>query len=236
MIHDDIEDGDAIRSVELARGLWEAGLVQLHPLHDELSCLHLLDRGQPGEEHALDGIAACVARGGNELARVTATAERHRLRLHLDRHRLLQSDDASGRVVCRVVVGGRDEHQPPLGPLGDRHPRAQHLGDLSLREEAIGDATLVHDLERAGVQAASAKSGKVLVVPPFDDRDIDARLYAVPILLGASTIIFFLMHAAPGDPTSIYLGNPNIDPRVIEQKLLSFLPVAERPESTEKAA
>ena len=42
-------------------------------------------------------------------------------------------------------------------------------------------------------------------------------LQAVPILIGASTIIFFLMHAAPGDPTSIYLGNPNIDARVIEQ-------------------
>ncbi|HUP00540.1 MAG TPA: ABC transporter permease [Gemmatimonadota bacterium] len=42
-------------------------------------------------------------------------------------------------------------------------------------------------------------------------------LQSVPILLGASTIIFFLMHAAPGDPTSIYLGNPNIDPAVIEQ-------------------
>jgi peptide/nickel transport system permease protein len=42
-------------------------------------------------------------------------------------------------------------------------------------------------------------------------------LQAIPILLGASTIIFFLMHAAPGDPTSLYLGNPNIDPRVIEQ-------------------
>ncbi len=42
-------------------------------------------------------------------------------------------------------------------------------------------------------------------------------LLAIPILLGASTIIFFLMHAAPGDPTSLYLANPNIDPRVIEQ-------------------
>ncbi len=42
-------------------------------------------------------------------------------------------------------------------------------------------------------------------------------LQAIPILLGASTIIFFLMHAAPGDPTSLYLANPNIDPRVIEQ-------------------
>lgn len=42
-------------------------------------------------------------------------------------------------------------------------------------------------------------------------------LLAVPILLGASTIIFFLMHAAPGDPTTIYLSNPNIDPAVVEQ-------------------
>ncbi len=42
-------------------------------------------------------------------------------------------------------------------------------------------------------------------------------LQAIPILLGASTIIFFLMHAAPGDPTTIYLSNPNIDPAVIEQ-------------------
>jgi peptide/nickel transport system permease protein len=42
-------------------------------------------------------------------------------------------------------------------------------------------------------------------------------LLAVPILVGASTIIFFLMHAAPGDPTSLYLSNPNIHPRVIEQ-------------------
>ena len=42
-------------------------------------------------------------------------------------------------------------------------------------------------------------------------------LQAIPILIGASTIIFFLMHAAPGDPTSLYLSNPNIDPRVIEQ-------------------
>ncbi|HET7693742.1 MAG TPA: ABC transporter permease [Gemmatimonadota bacterium] len=41
-------------------------------------------------------------------------------------------------------------------------------------------------------------------------------LQAIPILLGASTLIFFLMHAAPGDPTSIYI-RPDIDPIVIEQ-------------------
>jgi len=41
-------------------------------------------------------------------------------------------------------------------------------------------------------------------------------LQAIPILLGASTLIFFLMHAAPGDPTSIYI-RPDIDPAVVEQ-------------------
>jgi peptide/nickel transport system permease protein len=41
-------------------------------------------------------------------------------------------------------------------------------------------------------------------------------LMSIPILLGASTLIFFLMHAAPGDPTSIYI-RPDIDPAVIEQ-------------------
>lgn len=41
-------------------------------------------------------------------------------------------------------------------------------------------------------------------------------LLAIPTLLGASTLIFFLMQAAPGDPTSIYL-RPDIDPAVVEQ-------------------
>jgi peptide/nickel transport system permease protein len=41
-------------------------------------------------------------------------------------------------------------------------------------------------------------------------------LQAIPILLGASTLIFILMHAAPGDPTSMYL-RPDIDPAVVEQ-------------------
>ena len=41
-------------------------------------------------------------------------------------------------------------------------------------------------------------------------------LQAIPTLLGASTLIFLLMQAAPGDATSIYL-RPDIDPAVIEQ-------------------
>ena len=45
---------------------------------------------------------------------------------------------------------------------------------------------------------------------------IRRTLQAIPILLGASTLIFILMHAAPGDPTSMYL-RPDIDPAVVEQ-------------------
>jgi peptide/nickel transport system permease protein len=39
---------------------------------------------------------------------------------------------------------------------------------------------------------------------------------AIPLLLGILTIIFFLIHLAPGDPTARYF-NPNVSPEVIEQ-------------------
>jgi peptide/nickel transport system permease protein len=41
-------------------------------------------------------------------------------------------------------------------------------------------------------------------------------LGAIPLLLGILTIIFFIIHIAPGDPTARFL-NPNVSPRVIEQ-------------------
>ena len=39
---------------------------------------------------------------------------------------------------------------------------------------------------------------------------------AVPLVLGILTLIFFLMHLAPGDPTTRYF-DPNMSPEVIEQ-------------------
>ncbi len=42
-------------------------------------------------------------------------------------------------------------------------------------------------------------------------------LYAIPLLWGILTLAFFLLHAAPGDPASIYLLNPNVSPEVVEQ-------------------
>jgi peptide/nickel transport system permease protein len=41
-------------------------------------------------------------------------------------------------------------------------------------------------------------------------------LGSIPLILGILTLIFFIMHLAPGDPTSRYF-NPNISPAVIEQ-------------------
>ncbi len=41
-------------------------------------------------------------------------------------------------------------------------------------------------------------------------------LQAVPLLLGVLTLVFLLMHAAPGDPTAIYM-HPSVSPEVLEQ-------------------
>lgn len=41
-------------------------------------------------------------------------------------------------------------------------------------------------------------------------------LEAVPLLLGIVTLLFLLLHLAPGDPTAAYF-NPNVSPEVIEQ-------------------
>ena len=41
-------------------------------------------------------------------------------------------------------------------------------------------------------------------------------LGAIPLLLGILTLIFFIIHIAPGDPTARYF-NPNVSPEVIAQ-------------------
>ena len=41
-------------------------------------------------------------------------------------------------------------------------------------------------------------------------------LQTIPLLLGILTLVFFIIHMAPGDPTAIYL-NPSLAPEVVEQ-------------------
>jgi peptide/nickel transport system permease protein len=42
-------------------------------------------------------------------------------------------------------------------------------------------------------------------------------VHAVPLLVIVSTIVFLLIHAAPGGPLAIYLANPNVRPEDIER-------------------
>lgn len=44
---------------------------------------------------------------------------------------------------------------------------------------------------------------------------------AVPLLLGIATIIFFVLHLAPGDPTAFFFG-PGVPPEIIEQLRRNF--------------
>ncbi|MGH7458378.1 MAG: ABC transporter permease [Longimicrobiaceae bacterium] len=46
-------------------------------------------------------------------------------------------------------------------------------------------------------------------------------LGSIPLLLGVLTLIFFIIHLAPGDPTARYF-NPNVSPEVIEQMRENF--------------
>jgi peptide/nickel transport system permease protein len=46
-------------------------------------------------------------------------------------------------------------------------------------------------------------------------------LGAIPLLLGILTLIFFVLHMAPGDPTAKF-ANPNVSPEVLEQMRRNF--------------
>ena len=41
-------------------------------------------------------------------------------------------------------------------------------------------------------------------------------LHAVPVLIGIVTLIFVILHLAPGDPTTAYF-HPDIPPEVLER-------------------
>lgn len=53
-------------------------------------------------------------------------------------------------------------------------------------------------------------------------RHIGRRaLQAIPLLLGIATLIFLILHLAPGDPTALWF-NPNIPPEVLERMRVSM--------------
>ena len=112
------DQGVGVELVELARGLGEARLVELHPLDDEPPGVDLLDRGQPGEEHAL------VLRLGD-----LGLVGRHPvLRPAVDHDRLGRAEPLGG--PCRVhrgVAAAVDRHPPAQQRLLARLDVAQHV-------------------------------------------------------------------------------------------------------------
>ncbi|MFQ5689039.1 MAG: ABC transporter permease [Gemmatimonadota bacterium] len=64
---------------------------------------------------------------------------------------------------------------------------------------------------RAGAVAGRAAFRGVRPLFRYAGRRL---LQAIPLLLGIVTLLFFLLHLAPGDPTSAYF-NPNVSPEVI---------------------
>ncbi|MCI0436524.1 MAG: ABC transporter permease [Gemmatimonadetes bacterium] len=53
-------------------------------------------------------------------------------------------------------------------------------------------------------------------------RFISRRLLgAIPLLFGVATLIFFVLHLAPGDPTALFF-NPNVPPEILDQMRRNF--------------
>ncbi len=68
------------------------------------------------------------------------------------------------RMACREIAD-----------VEPRPCKARKLDDLSFAQEPLGDATLIEDLDAAGVQSAGARLNNRLIGAPFDDRDVDMR-------------------------------------------------------------
>lgn len=69
-----------------------------------------------------------------------------------------------------VVVASRKVADVERG-----HPEPRDLGDLPLREEPLRDAPLIEHLDRARMEAASARADEVLARAPLDEDDVDPR-------------------------------------------------------------
>ncbi len=140
--------------LELAGGLREAGLVELHLLDHELALVGLLDRGEPLHHHALllRLLDLEVVRG-HPLARAP-----------VDDDRLLGAEALGGAGhVHRGVAAAVDDHAPPEQRLLLALHAAQQRDRVEdVRGLAGGDVGALADVrpdrEEGGVEAALAAS------------------------------------------------------------------------------
>ena len=74
----------------------------------------------------------------------------------------------------------------------------------------------------AAAVGADRRRGAGLAVGGTLARYVVRRILgAIPLLWGIVTLLFILLHLAPGDPTTAYF-NPNVSPDVIEQMRRNF--------------
>ena len=135
--------------LELAGGLREAGLVELHPLQHQLALLGALDRREPAHQHALLlGLVDLDLVGRHRLARAP-----------VDDDRLLGAEALRGpRRVHRRVAAAVDGDAAPEQRLLARLHAVQHRDRVEhVRGAARGDVGALADLgadgEEGGVEA-----------------------------------------------------------------------------------
>jgi len=71
----------------------------------------------------------------------------------------------------------------PSGKVADVQSapaEALDLGNLPLRQEPISDATLIENLDGAGVKTAGTGAWEILAGAPLDDGDVDPRQRQLP--------------------------------------------------------
>ena len=94
----------------------------------------------------------------------------------MDRH--VQLLDPTEQDSLDVVLPQPQHVRVPAGDVAEvqhRGAEARGLDGLALGEEPVGDASLVEDLERAGVEPTRPRAHQLRRRAPLDDRDIDPR-------------------------------------------------------------
>ncbi len=172
----------------------DPGLVDADALRRLLGHLHLGDQGAPGRIPAgeldagrlADRAAAAVGRhqvrrahrgavGQLQVDAVGVLGEPADLVPAVDRHAELRDPPGQDPLDLALVQGQRV--RMPGREVADvhRHVReGRRRNRLPLREEAVGDASLVEDLDGAGVEATGAQAHELGGGAPLHDLYVDA--------------------------------------------------------------
>ncbi len=145
------------------------------------------DAGRPAD-HTASPVRADEVRGADRLAGaetdLDATLVLHEpddLMTAMDEH--AEFVEPAGHDPLDVVLPQPQSVRMPGGEIADvQHHGAEprRLRDLPLVQKAAGDATLVEDLDRAGVEPARPRAGEFRRRAPLDNRNVYTRQRQFP--------------------------------------------------------